>query len=263
MNDSVLDFYDGLSEDYHMIFNDWDKSIKWHAQIIDRFIHYYCSKPREEVSLLDCSCGIGTQAIGLALLGYSVHGSDLSTKAVDRAKREAQRLHAHMTFGTADFRTLSKQVEGLFDVVITCDNSLPHLLQRSDLMLSIQNISNKLKDGGLFLASIRDYDQLIVDKPKMMSSNVFDNEQERRIVFQVWDWHCDDNIYNVNQFIVRGLEDNWTTTKWSTLYRAITRQELKEVLEVNGFAEVTWHMPGQSGYYQPIVTAIKQSEIRK
>lgn len=49
-----------------------------------------------------------------------------------------------------------------------------------------------------------------------------------------------------------------TTSKWSTLYRAITRRELVKVLEENGFQEITWHMPEQSGYYQPIVTAIKR-----
>jgi SAM-dependent methyltransferase len=258
LGQSVLDFYDELSEDYHLIFNDWDTSIKWHAHVIDKVIQGYTAKAMEEISLFDCSCGIGTQAIGLSLLGYNVHATDLSPKAVERAQREAERLGAAMTFGTADFRTLDKQVNGLFDVIITCDNSLPHLIEESDLLLTIKNISSKLKNGGLFLASIRDYDQIIKERPRFMSSNVFDDEQERRIVFQVWDWHENKDIYTLNQFIVRGYEDNWETTKRSTLYRAISRQELKDALEETGFVEVTWHMPEETGYYQPIITASKR-----
>lgn len=258
MGQSVLNFYDGLSEDYHLIFKDWDTSVKWHARVIDKVIQEHISKSREEISLFDCSCGIGTQAIGLALLGYNVHATDLSPKAVVRAQREAERLDAVMTFGTADFRTLDKQVNGLFNVIITCDNSLPHLIEESDLLLTIQNISSKLKTGGLFLASIRDYDQLIIERPKLMSSSVVDSEKERRIVFQVWDWHDKNDIYTVNQFIVRGCEESWETTKWSTLYRAISKQELKDVLEETGFVEVIWHMPEETGYYQPIITAIRR-----
>ena len=257
MGQSVLDFYDELSKDYHLIFNDWDNSVRWHAQIIDKVIQNHTQKPRGEVSLLDCSCGIGTQAIGLALLGYKVHATDLSSKAIERARAEAKRLNAEMTFGTADFRTLDEQVDGLFDVIITCDNSLPHLIEEDDLLLTLQNINSKLKNGGLFIASIRDYDQLIFQRPKLMSSNVFDDEQERRIVFQVWDWQDDSNIYTVNQFIVRGKEADWQTTKRSTLYRAIPKQELKDVLEKAGFTDTTWHLPEETGYYQPIITAIK------
>lgn len=257
MGQSVVDFYDELSEDYHLIFKDWNTSVKWHAQIVDNVIQGIIGKSREEVSLFDCSCGIGTQAIGLALLGYNVHATDLSSKAVERARREAEHLDTSMTFGTADFRTLNNQVNGLFNVIITCDNSLPHLIEESDLLLTIKNISCKLKNGGLFLASIRDYDQLIIDRPKFMSSNVFDGEKERRIVFQVWDWQDNTDIYTVNQFIVKGNEDDWITSKRSTLYRAISKKELRDVLEEDGFSNVTWHLPEETGYYQPIITAIK------
>jgi 2-polyprenyl-3-methyl-5-hydroxy-6-metoxy-1,4-benzoquinol methylase len=37
------------------------------------------------VNVLDCACGIGTQSLGLAKLGYHVTGSDLSADAVRRA----------------------------------------------------------------------------------------------------------------------------------------------------------------------------------
>ena len=258
MSESVEEFYNNFSEEYHLIFKDWDNSLKWHSKTIDKIVSEYKNIPREEMNLLDCSCGIGTQAIGLALLGYNVHATDLSPKAVERAKKEAERLRAKLTFGVADFRNMNKQVAGLFDIVITFDNALPHLINEDDLLITFENVQDKLKEDGLFLASIRDYDQLIIDRPQIMNPNVMDCEKERRIVFQVWDWENDSNNYTVNQFIVRNDNDNWNTTSRSTLYRAISKRELKTLLEKVGFSQVIWHMPEETGYYQPIITAHKK-----
>lgn len=258
MSESVIDFYDSFSKDYHLIFKDWDHSIKWHSDTVNKVIAQYMDTPRNEISLFDCSCGIGTQAIGLALLDYKVHATDLSPKAVERAQKEAERLGTKLTFGVADFLKLKEQVNGLFDVVITFDNALPHLLNDEDLLTTFKNIWDKLNNNGLFLGSIRDYDQLIIDRPQIMAPYVIDNKSERRIAFQVWDWEKDSNNYIVNQFIVTGGNHNWNTTNLSTSYRAISKKELKNLLEKTGFKDVTWHMPEETSYHQPIISAIKK-----
>ena len=67
--------------------------------------------------MLDCSCGIGTQAIGLALRGHDVLATDLSPGAVERAAREAAAMGTHLAIGVADFTRLAEQVEGTFACV--------------------------------------------------------------------------------------------------------------------------------------------------
>lgn len=119
--------------------------------------------------MLDCSCGIGTQSIGLAVFGYNVYGSDLSEKAIERAKIEAKKLKLNMKFSVADFKTLDKDIDGKYDVVLTADNSLPHILKEEDLKITINNIWGKLNQKGLFLATIRDYDEIF--KSKMTGTN--------------------------------------------------------------------------------------------
>lgn len=59
---SVRDCYDALAADYHLMFR-LGAGPQW---------------------VLDSSCGIGTQAIGLAGAGHDVVGSDLSPAAVAR-----------------------------------------------------------------------------------------------------------------------------------------------------------------------------------
>ncbi|RDI27892.1 hypothetical protein [Lentzea flaviverrucosa] len=55
-------FYDDLSGTYDLMFPDWDASMARQASQLAEFIP-------AGARVLDCACGIGTQAIGLALRG--------------------------------------------------------------------------------------------------------------------------------------------------------------------------------------------------
>lgn len=254
-SDSVLAFYEQLASRYHLIFPDWPATVLHQAEVLDQLIRQF--QFHWPLSLLDCSCGIGTQAIGLALRGYSVHATDLSPAAIEQAKIAATRFNAELTWGVADMRSLTQTVVGCFDVVITCDNAIPHLLTDADLRLAADNLFAKLKPEGLLLASIRDYDQLLEQKPRSTLPHVIDDAEDKRIVFQVWDWLPEGNRYQIHHFMVREAEAGWQTQHCSTHYRALRRNELSQILQAAGFAAITWLMPKQSGYYQPIVIARK------
>ncbi|MFC2042124.1 class I SAM-dependent methyltransferase, partial [Chloroflexota bacterium] len=131
---SAQRFYDQLSSEYHLIFADWRKSVRWHGDVLDKIIREKAGITHRTV--LDCSCGIGTQAIGLALRGYKVHGTDNSPEAIERARKEASSFGVTASFGVADLRALDREVNGSFDIGISCDNSLPHLLTVDDLFMA-------------------------------------------------------------------------------------------------------------------------------
>lgn len=255
MRDSPQHFYDLLSEDYHLIFNDWAASAERQAQIIHAMIQNQTPKPAESLAILDCSCGIGTQALGLAKLGYRVTATDLSPKAVERAGREAEKAGLSINFGVADFCHLEQQVAGSYDVIVSFDNSLPHLLEERELRLAFRNIGAKLKENGLFLASIRDYDRILTKKPSLIAPSFYDNEYGKRVSFQVWEW--EDRIYTLHHFVIKKENGTWETGHRVTQYRAILRNEMNLLLETAGFTEIRWLMPEDSGFYQPVVRARK------
>ena len=60
MSDSVLNFYNQLAEDYHLIFEDWDTSVRRQGKVLDLIIRNYSDQPAVIMKVLDCSCGIGT-----------------------------------------------------------------------------------------------------------------------------------------------------------------------------------------------------------
>jgi glycine/sarcosine N-methyltransferase len=252
MPDSVTRFYDGLADEYHLLFADWDASVRRQGEILDRLIASRLGPPPQTV--LDCSCGIGTQAIGLAGRGYRVHGTDISPAAVERAQREAAQLGVPLTTGVADLRALDA-VDGTFDVVLSCDNALPHLLTDDELSQAARGMRSKLRPGGLLVVSIRDYDALLAEQPHAELPRVFDRPEGRQIAFQVWDWDADRPTYTVHQYIVQEADGAWATHHEMAVYRALRRDELTEIVHAAGFRDVSWHLPEATGYYQPILTA--------
>jgi len=256
LSDSVLKFYDEIAEDYHLIFGDWNQAFAHQGEILDKVIQSKLNvSATHNISLLDCSCGIGTQAIGLSKRGYNVSATDISPVSVKRAEKEAVSNGVKINFGVADFRSLDKDVAGSFDIVLSADNAIPHLLTDEDLTKAVQNIHTKLNHNGMLLVTIRDYDVLVKEKLSTTQPRVFD--EGKRIVFQVWDWAKDGKTYTTNHFILQEINGKWETKHSSTQYRALLREDINKALSATGFIDIEWHLPSDTGYYQPIVTARK------
>jgi glycine/sarcosine N-methyltransferase len=236
------DFYDALADDYHLIFQqDWWTVATWQGSILGPLLR------REGVeSVLDCTCGIGTQALPLAAQGFRVIGSDISAEAVARARREASDRGIDVRLFTADVRSVA--VDEQVDAVISCDNSLPHLLTDADLDQALVSVRQCLRPGGFFLASIRDYEALACEQVLGVPPKVDD----QRITGQAWRWATDKRTVEINLFVLRRQEAGWHTTVVTTTYRALTRAELTKALQRAGFEDVQWP---DTGYYQPVVTA--------
>ena len=250
----VKTFYDELAADYHLNFGNWDEAIANQAKILNKIIKEHTNGSAQ--TLLDCSCGIGTQAIGLAQTGYTVTASDLSPLAIKRAEEEALKRNVNIHFKVADFLRLESEVEGIFDVVISCDNSLPHLLSDAELQLATKNILSKIRPGGLFIGSTRDYDEILKNKPISIYPTLSDNNGVKTFTFQTWEW-LENNIYTLNHYVVKGSPDNFTTSLRKAQYRAYQRNEIDTIFKNAGFTGIKWLMPAESKYYQPIMVAFK------
>ena len=104
------------------------------------------------------------------------------------------------------------------------------------------------------MASIRDYDGLLKERPVVQGPFFYSDEGRRRIVFQVWDW-LDDRRYTFHLYITREIENTWETVHASAAYRGILRDEVAAALSHAGLVNVRWLFPANSGFYQPIVIA--------
>jgi len=250
---SVAAFYDELADDYHLNYVDWQGAVRRQGRTLALLIQEQVGKDARTV--LDCSCGIGTQAIGLALAGFTVTGTDISSRSIERAMREAEAFHVDVDFAVADMRSVGEVVTGKFEVVISCDNSLPHLLTDDDIMLALANMHATLRPGGLLIIGIRDYDEIVRARPRATPPQVFDRDAGRSLLFQVWDWSADSRWYDLSLFVVKSDGNGWRTDCHTTRYRALLRDELDRFLSNTGFVNAAWHVPDNTGHHQPLLTA--------
>lgn len=250
--DIVQTFYDNLAEQYDKLFLDWQATTKEQALILDKI--FKSNGYSGQAKILDCACGIGTQAIGLAELGYNVVASDISERELEEARRRADERNVNISFKKADFRALSEAFAQEFDIIIAMDNALPHMLTVSDMERAIESITAKLAPGGMFVASIRDYDAILTDKPPYSAPYIHRTENGQRVSFQTWSW--DGECYKLIQYIIED-DETLKTSKFECEYRAVRRQELAELLSANGCSSVIWKFPEETGFYQPIVIAKK------
>jgi len=259
MAESVKDFYDQLAGNYHLIFEDWDASIRRQAAVLGPILERECG-PCTSVKVLDCACGIGTQTLGLAQLGFQVTACDLSAVAVERTRTEAQRRGLSVRAFVADMLDLAEVSDGEFDAVICMDNALPHLESEEQLSRAAVQMRRKLRPDGLLMASIRDYDSVMQEKPVVHGPNFYSDSEGRRIVHQVWDW-LDERRYAIHLYITREVQDRWESQHYVSTYRSIMRGELSQILARSGFADCRWIRADESGFYQPIVLAKASSNI--
>lgn len=250
--DIIQTFYDNMAGHYDKLFLDWNATMHEQAGILEK-LFADCGFDKT-ARILDCACGIGTQAIGLAALGYSVTASDISDGELAEAAVRAERNGVKIRFEHADFCSLSDTFSGQFDILIAMDNALPHMLTRESLESAVRSITGQIRQGGIFVASIRDYDSLLAEKPPYSPPYIHKTGKGRRVSFQTWVWSGEN--YQLTQYIIDD-EDALQISKFECEYRATRREELTSLFKSAGCRDVVWKFPEETGFYQPILVARK------
>lgn len=253
--DPNIAFYDDLAGTYHRMYEDWWGFAVQYTEPLVKLLEAEGVKPPAEI--LDCTCGIGTQALPLAVKGYRVTGSDLSERAVERARSEARSRGLNARFVASDVRQVDGKVDRKFDAVITGANSITHLITDEDLMQALKSIHRCLRPGGVFLATIRDYDEIVRDDVQGLVPEIFGERGHRSMIIQAWEWAKDRRTLTTNHILMIEKENDqgWDTTVRTTDYRALLRSEFDTALTSCGFTDIRWFFPEETGHYQPAVVA--------
>jgi len=253
-----MDFYDQLTPFYHLIYPDWEAAIAQQGQQLDQVIREYWDGSVEQI--LDVSCGIGTQAIALAKQGYRVTASDLSAKEVARAKQEAQRRNLELQFSVCDMREVYDHYQRQFDLVISCDNSVPHLLDDTEILRALRQFYACTRSGGGCIITLRDYAKETRGKGIVKPYGVREVSNKRYLIFQIWDFEGE--IYDLSLYFI---EDDLksveaTTHVMRSRYYAIHTDHLMQLMEVVGYTSVTRL---EHAFFQPVLVGKKPLNEKK
>ena len=241
-------FYDELAELQHLVYADWHASIERQGDAVAAIIR---ERWQPAVRVLDAACGVGTQSLGLAARGFEVVGSDLATAALARARREAAARGLDITFLQADLRHLTAAHQGPFDVVLACDNAIPHLQTAEEILQAFRQMRSLLRPGGGCLISVRDYGAIDRRGTHMLPYGVRTTAEGRIAVFQLWDF-VDSTRYDLRMCFVHDLDGTPRAQVFRTRYHAILLPELEALLDEAGFEAVERI---SDRFFQPLLAA--------
>jgi SAM-dependent methyltransferase len=246
---SVQAFYDELAPLYHLVYENWEATVARQGTALASLIREHWGGGARTV--LDAAVGIGTQALGLLALGFRVTGADLSYAAVNRAQREAAARHLPLACLIADFRALPVRAASV-DVVIVCDNALPHLETPGDIEAALRECFRCARPGGGCLVSMRDYG------PPPPSGTVEVRPYGERVwagrryhLRQVWSWRGP--RYDVS-FEIAPADKAADATIVKSSYLAIPVAQVAELVNVVGFQGVR-RVDGR--FFQPVLVGTR------
>lgn len=195
-------------------------------------------------TVLDMTCGTGSQVLFLAQRGYEISGSDLCPDLIKIARNKAKEMKLGIQFIEGDMRNIKV---GQFDAVITIFSAIGHVT-KSDFEITLQNIRHNLNPGGIYIFDIFNLEALtedVVKDFKMDIQTVVDGIKFRNQQFSEIDREkgllISHDKYTINK------DDNKPVCKTNTFSLQIySASELKELLQKNGFLVLNqYDMEGQ------------------
>jgi ubiquinone/menaquinone biosynthesis C-methylase UbiE len=245
-------YYNQLAPYYKYIYADWDTSLQRQAGMLDSVIHEYFGDKVQHI--LDAACGIGTQSIGLAKLGYAITASDISPGELEKARREAQERGLKIDFKEADMRNLSALYDDTFDLVIACDNAIPHLLNDDEITQAFREFYRCTKSDGGCLITVRDYESMDRSGKQLFPRTVHETVEGKQVMFDLWEF--DGDFYDFTTYVVLDKRDGTAETQVirGGRYYCVTIPILEKLMGQAGFKKV---VTLRERFFQPLTLGMK------
>jgi hypothetical protein len=123
-----------------------------------------------------------------------------------------------------------------FDLVISCDNAVPHLLTDADIRQAFGQFYECVRPGGGVLITVRDYEKE-ERQTKIKPEGVRLVDGTRYILLQVWEFEGE--IYELSMYLIKDDRSGTCQTQVTRAkYYAIGTTRLLELLEDAGFEAV-------------------------
>jgi SAM-dependent methyltransferase len=168
----VADAYDDLAADYAWLFAD---------EVVGGQAEFGATSPgnqpllaaalgslRPGAAVLDCSCGIGADAIALAGKGFAVTAADSNPGMVAETRRRSARYGVPLNVCQAQWHELPRRVPGIFDLAVCLGNSLVHAGSSAGLVLALRSMRQMLAEGGTVVVDSRNWELLYQQRRRIV-----------------------------------------------------------------------------------------------
>jgi SAM-dependent methyltransferase len=198
--------------------------------------------------VLDCACGTGQLAVGLALRGFEVTASDASGAMVDATRA----LAAHRGVRLRAQRRTWEELDGTFDAVLCVGNSITHAEGRERRRAALAAMAGVLADGGRLALTSRNW-ELVRDGGSRLevADRLVRRGDVEGLPIHVWTipdaWDMPHRLDVAVAF--PGADGQVETVGESLAFWPFTHDELTEDLRAAGLAvEASTYTPGVERY---------------
>jgi SAM-dependent methyltransferase len=147
--------YDALAEVYEWLISDGKLAPSEFAASFDDVLSLLPSNAQ----VLDCSCGTGQLAVGLANLGMQVVATDASEAMVRRTGELSEEFRTSVRTVRADWQELPDHFDdATFDMVFCVGNSLHHAVGARGRVAALESMSRVLRRGGRLVLTSRNWE---------------------------------------------------------------------------------------------------------
>jgi SAM-dependent methyltransferase len=188
--------------------------------------------------VLDCACGTGTLAVGLALRGHAVVATDASAGMVACTEALADEHGARLQASVCAWAQLpDRGWNGAFDVVFCVGNSLPHAVGRAGRRAALRAMAGCLRDDGRLVVTSRTWEQVRAAGSRLhVAERLVERDGRRGLPIYTWtipaSWD-EPHSFEVAVALVAG-DGAVTTHRERFAFWPFTEDELREDLRDAG-----------------------------
>lgn len=147
-----------------------------------------------------------------------------------------------------------------FDVVLSADNAIPHLLSDEEILVALRGMYSRLRTGGGCLVTLRDYERFERGRGIIKPCGIRDAGNTRYLIWQVWDF--EEDRYTLSMYFVK--DDNQqgkaTTHVMRSKCYAIAPDALLALTAQAGFKSLERL---DDAFFQPVLVGIKGGSNRR
>jgi len=161
-----VEFYDELATDYDQMTR-FQERLAAEERTLAQWKRRYGF-----TSALDAACGTGLHAILLSRIGVRTVGADISAGMLEQARRHAKQAQASVEWAQIAFSELSSRFPtSSFDAVFCLGNSLPHVLDDTELRVTLENFRSVLRPGGVLAVQLLNYARILETCERIVGIN--------------------------------------------------------------------------------------------
>lgn len=209
--------------------------------------------------ILDCSCGIGTDAIALNNRGFTVTASDASPSMIAATKSRAAKYAADINVVQSNWAELPAKTGGPFDLVICLGNSLVHSETKTQMVRALQAMRKVLHPGAKLVVDSRNWELLYDSKPRVVpAQTVIERNGQRCSSLYVWsipdtfDSPCRAEMI----LLFEDAERKVTSRRYVVDFQPFAHDSLLDAVESAGFAVTNDSFQSGGPFYAVVGEAV-------